>query len=166
MSDESQKIDELKQDERLKIEVPADETAGSARSETIDVTEEFKRLGRQFGAALESLFTSDEAKRIEGDVREGVKSFANEVEKAVRDVAASPAADRLRADAVDLKTRVESGDVSRKAQATLVEGLRWLSAELERAADNFGKASAGAGAKSSPADVEDIIVEKSPQDEA
>jgi hypothetical protein len=161
MSEESPKIDEIKQEERLKIDIPVDEPAGGATSETIDVTEEFKRLGRQFGAALESLFSSEEARKIEQDIRDGVKSFATEVEKTVREVSSSPAAERLRTDAVDLKNRVETGDVGRKAQATLVEGLRWLSAELERAADSFSKPAPGS-AKSNPADVEDIIVEKQP----
>lgn len=162
MSEESPKIDDLKQEERLKIDIPVDEPAGDAKSETIDVTEEFKRLGRQFGAALESLFNSEEAKRVENDFRDGVKSFASEVEKAVREATSSPAAERLRTDAGDLKNRVETGDVGRKAQATLVEGLRWLSAELERAADSFSKSAPGT-AKSNPADVEDIIVEKQPE---
>lgn len=160
MTEETPKVDDLKAEERLKIDV--DETAGGAKTEATDVTEEFKRLGRQFGETLESLFSGPDAKRMESEVREGVKQFAGEVEKFMREAAQSPAATRLKSDADDFRKRVDSGDVAKTAQSAFVQGLRWLSNELERVADNVGKADAGT--KAAPkSDVEEIIVEKSPE---
>ena len=83
MSDETIKIDDLKDDERLKIDV--DDVAPGKMSEQ-DIVAEFKKAGRQFAKTLEEVFTSDEAKRIETEVRAGVKGFADEVEKFIRDL--------------------------------------------------------------------------------
>lgn len=162
MTEETPKVDDLKEEERLKIDV--DETVGGAKTEATDVTEEFKRLGRQFGETLESLFSGPDAKRMESEVREGVKQFAGEVEKFMREASQSPAATRLKSDAEDFRKRVDSGDVAKTAQSAFVQGLRWLSNELERVADNVGKADVAGTKAASKSDVEEIIVEKSPEE--
>ena len=81
MSDDKSTINQLKDEERIKIDIPVDEEGTEKSTGSADVTEEFKRLGRQFGDALESIFNSEEARRVETEVRAGMKSFAEEVEK-------------------------------------------------------------------------------------
>ena len=54
--------------------------------------EEFKRLGRQFADTLEGIFNSEEARRVETEVRAGMKSFADEMEKAFNQAKDSPTA--------------------------------------------------------------------------
>lgn len=152
MSDEKSTINQLKDEERIKIDIPVEEdpAAKSAPSST-DVGEEFKRLGRQFAATLEGIFTSEEARRVETEIRAGMKTFANEVEKAFNEAKDSPAATRMKDEAAGVKDRVETGEFGRKAQEGMVSGLRWLSTELERLADQF-----------SPAKTEQPPAEKSP----
>ena len=152
MSDEKSTINQLKDEERIKIDIPVEEdpAAKSAPSST-DVGEEFKRLGRQFAATLEGIFTSEEARRVETEIRAGMKTFANEVEKAFNEAKDSPAATRMKDEAAGVKDRVETGEFGRKAQEGMVSGLRWLSTELERLADQF-----------SPAKAEQPPAEKSP----
>ena len=138
MSDEKSTINQLKDEERIKIDIPVEEdptvhkTAASA-----DVADEFKRLGRQFAATLEGIFNSEEARRMETEIRAGMKTFANEVDKVFREAKDSPTATRVKEEATDVKDRVESGEMGRKAQEGVVTGLRWLSTELERLADQF-----------------------------
>lgn len=144
MSDESPKVDELKAEERLKIEIPVEEEepiGGKGTSEA-DIVDEFKRLGRQFAGTLETIFTSDEIKRVETEVRAGMRSFADEVDKAFHQAKDSPAATRMKEEAVGVKERVESGDVARQAQEGMVTGLRWLSNELDKLAKQFERDSA------------------------
>lgn len=139
MTDEKPLIDLLKEDERIKIDIPVeDETSGGAKAEhTADIGDEFKRLGRQFADTLEGIFNSDEARHFEKEVRAGMKTFADEVEKAFSQAKESPAATRLKEEAVDVKDRVEAGEYARKAQEGVISGLRWLSTELEKLADQF-----------------------------
>lgn len=152
MSDETIKIDELKDEERLKIDV--EDVAPSKMSEQ-DIVAEFKKVGRQFAQTLEDVFTSDEAKRIESEVRAGVKGFADEIEKFVREAGDSPAAKKLQDDAGNLGKRIDSSEVTRQAQSTLAQGLRWLSVELDQMAGRFN-----ATVEKTPESVtEDIIIE-------
>ena len=133
-------IDQLKEDERLKIDIPVEEDApGAAKTAhaTTDLMDEFKRLGRQFGDTLQSAFNSEEAKRMETELRAGMKTFADEVERVFREAKDSPTATRVKEEATVVKERVETGDVGRKAQEGIVGGLRWLSDELEKLANQF-----------------------------
>lgn len=133
-------VDQLKEDERLKIDIPVEEDAtGGAKTAHAhtDLMDEFKRLGRQFGDTLQSAFNSEEARRMETELRAGMKTFADEVERVFREAKDSPAASRMKEEATVVKERVETGDVGRKAQEGIVGGLRWLSDELEKLANQF-----------------------------
>ena len=133
-------VDQLKEDERLKIDIPVEEDAtGGAKTAHAhtDLMDEFKRLGRQFGDTLQSAFNSEEAKRMETELRAGMKTFADEVERVFREAKDSPTATRVKEEATVVKERVETGDMGRKAQEGIVGGLRWLSDELEKLANQF-----------------------------
>lgn len=131
-------ISDLKDEERMKIDIPVEEEApGAAKAGHTDLVEEFKRLGRQFGDTVQTALNSEEARRMETELRAGMRTFADEVERAFREAKDSPAATRMKEEATGMKDRVEGGDVARKAQEGVVTGLRWLSAELERLANQF-----------------------------
>ena len=136
MSDE---INELKAEERLKIEIPVEEEEVAAKPEstTINVTEEFQKLGRQFANTLESAWNSEERQQVEGEIRAGLRSFADEVDKIIRDVKSSSATEKVTGSAVDAKERVTSSDVGQKAMGGIAGGLRWLGTELGSIADHF-----------------------------
>lgn len=155
MSDETHNVDDLKAEERMKIEIPVEEEPVSGgKSASADIVDEFKRLGRQFADTLETIFTSDEIKRVETEVRAGMRSFADEVDKAFQQAKDSPAAARMKEEASSVKDRVETGDMARQAQEGMVSGLRWLSNELDKLAGQFerDKASAEPEEKSPPAE--------------
>ena len=59
MTDDKATINQMKSDERLKIDIPVEEEAGSGKSAaSTDVVEEFKKLGRQFADTLEGISTA------------------------------------------------------------------------------------------------------------
>ncbi|MCZ2115455.1 MAG: hypothetical protein LC131_16755 [Anaerolineae bacterium] len=139
MSDEKEKVDQLKDDERLKIDIPVDddpkdEAQADRASEIVD---EFKKLGRQFADTLGGIFTSEEARRVETEIRAGMRGFADEVEKAFSQAKDSPTASRMKEEMSGVKDRVETGEFARKTQQGMVSGLRWLSTELDKLATQF-----------------------------
>jgi hypothetical protein len=140
MSDDKPIIDQLKEEERIKIDIPVEEESAGKSASSTDVVEEFKRLGRQFADTLESIFNSEEARRVEREIRAGMESFAGEVEKTFNQAKESPAAARMKDEATDMKDRVESAEFARKAQEGMVSGLRWLSTELDKLASQFAPA--------------------------
>ena len=136
MSDEQvPDVKELK--ERLKIEIPVEEEVSKADLKDIDVAAELKDLGRQFANTLRTAWESQERQRIETEIREGVKSFADEVDKVIREVKESQTAARVREEAEQVANKVESSDVGRKARTGLAQGLQWLSEELGKLAGQF-----------------------------
>lgn len=136
MSDETPSVEEIK--ERLKVEeIPVEEEVTKEEARRVDIAAELKSLGRQFAETLETAWQSEERQRVETQVREGIKSFADEVDKVIGEIKESPAAGRVKEEATEVRSRVESGELSRKARVGIVQGLRWLSEEMERLAEQF-----------------------------
>jgi soluble cytochrome b562 len=135
MSDqETPSVEEIK--ERLKVEIPVEEDAVKAETAT-DVASELKNLGRQFAEAVQSAWNSTERVRVENEIREGVKSFVDEVDKVIREAKESGAAEKVKEEAAQVKERVETAELGRKARNGVIEGLRWFSEELGKLADQF-----------------------------
>lgn len=127
---------------RLAEEIPVEEEelAGAAKAgaaEDVDVSAELKNLGRQLAETFKTAWASEERKKVEGEIRQGVKTFVEEMDKAIREVKKSPAAQKVREEAAEIKTRAEAGELSQKTKANMAQGLRWLSEELEKLANQF-----------------------------
>jgi hypothetical protein len=136
MSDEQvPDVKEIK--ERLKVEIPVEEELSKADVKSMDVAAELKDLGRQFADTLRTAWNSQERQRIENEIREGVKSFADEVDKAIREAKESQTAARVREEAGQVVNKVEATEVGRRVRSGLVQGLQWLSEELGKLAAQF-----------------------------
>lgn len=140
-------IDDLKDAEKKKQNGDASNTG------EFDVIDELKNLGRQFAEALDAAWNSEERQRIEGEVREGVHSFVEEVDKVFREVKVSEAAAKVKTEAAGAKEKVESSDIGQKAVGGFVMGLRWLSEELGHLADQFN------APEKTAEDVEPVVAE-------
>lgn len=128
-------IEEIKE----QIDIPVEEDVEQLKKEEQqpDVVEEMKRLGQQFALTIERAWNSQERRRVEDEVRQGVRSFADEVDKVLRDVRQSPTTERVKEEASTAKTRIEGSDVTRRAREGVVQGLSWLSEELDKLAKQF-----------------------------
>lgn len=137
-----------------KDEIPVDdETEYKSEEQTTEVVEELRNLGRQFGETMRTAWNSDERRKFEREIREGVQTFASEVDKAIKEVSSSDATQRVKSEAADIKDKAASGDLGQKTQSSLAKGLRWFSDELSKLADSFtmsekGPEDVGAGEES------------------
>ncbi|HUM69633.1 MAG TPA: hypothetical protein PLK31_12415 [Chloroflexota bacterium] len=138
MSDEMPNVDQLKADERLKIEVPVEEEVTKAdTSGTPDVTAELRGLGRQFVETLQTAWNSEERQRFEKEVREGMRSFADEIDKAIQEVRSSEATVKIKTEASQAAEKVQTSETGQKARAGFAKSLQWLSEELGSLATKF-----------------------------
>ena len=147
MSDTNEpNVEEIK--ERLKIEIPIEEEETTSRgagegtsSAENDVMDELNKLGQQFVDALQSAWNSEERAKFEAEVKEGVRTFADEVEKAIQSVKDGSAGTKFRNDAQEVREkvneRVSTDDISEQVRTGFVSGLRWLSSEMGKLADQF-----------------------------
>lgn len=132
-------VEEIK--ERLKVEIPVDEeTVAKATTEAtqeMDIVEELRGLGKQFADTLQTVWNSAERQRVETEIRDGFKSFANELDKMIGQVRESASAAKVKEEAAKVTNKVESSEFARKAQTGVVQGLHWLSIELDKLAGQF-----------------------------
>lgn len=150
-------VEDLKADEKEKVErivIEEEDLDPKEGKPGIDVTAEFQQLGQQLGETLQSAWESDERKRIETEVREGVRSFVAEIDKVLQGVRTSDSTSKLREDAVGAKAKVDESELGQKAREGIVEGLRWLSVGLNELAVKFAppEKSADEPAEKSPTD--------------
>ncbi|MBK7896352.1 MAG: hypothetical protein WAS33_18045 [Candidatus Promineifilaceae bacterium] len=129
-------VEEIKA--RLKVEVPVEEEeVTKAEAQNPDVTEELREFGKQFADTIRSAWNSTERQRLETELRDGMRSFADEVDKAIQEIKKSPAAERVKTEAVHVREKVETSDVGHKARAGVATGLQRLSEQLARLAERF-----------------------------
>lgn len=138
--------DNHKSDEPLKIDIPVEEeetskagaqSSDAKKSAESDIMDEINKLGQQFVDALQSAWNSEERAKFEAELKEGVRTFADEVEKAISSVKEGGAGKKLRQDAEQMRQKMKSEDVTTKARDSFVQGLRWLSTEMGKLADQF-----------------------------
>lgn len=129
-------IEELKAEER--VEIPVEEVEEQKeRAQHPDVSDALRDLGRQFAETLQAAWNSQERKEFEQEVQEGVRRFADEVNRVFKEAKESPTTQKVKDEAKEVRVKVESGEIGRKARSGLVEGLQWMSQELARLAEQF-----------------------------
>ena len=150
MSDESN-VNDLKAEERLKVEVPIEEevTKADVAAEPVNVTEELGRLGNQFAETLKTAWNSEERQKFEKDVRAGLQSFATEIDKAIENVKTNETTQKVVGEASNAANKVDASEVGQKTKAGVAQGLQWLSVELSNIAEKF---SAPAAPEKAPED--------------
>ena len=130
-------------DEILKIkmgeDIPVEEdpVVTKDNGERPELVNELSNLGRQLGETITTAWNSEERQRFEREVKEGVQSFAKEVDKAFKEVRESPAAQKAKGEASEFKTKFNDADLSQKTQSSIAQGLRWMSVELGNLAEQF-----------------------------
>lgn len=130
-------VEEIKARLADEIHIEEEPVAKKAGVDQSDMVAQLQNLGRQLGETLHTAWNSEERKRFEREVREGMGTFANEVDKAFQEVKESPAAARAKEEAAGFKTRVDSTEISDKTSASIGQGLSWLSEEMANLADKF-----------------------------
>ena len=124
---------------RLGNEIPVEEDPASfkAEQERVDVVDELRNLGRQFGETLRTAWDSEERKQFEREVREGVETFTSELDKAFHTASESDAAQKAKVEAEELKTKIDSSEMTESAKRSLGKSLQWFSQELSQLANQF-----------------------------
>ncbi len=119
-------------------EIPfEDETTYKAQTGEADIVSDLRSLGQQFAETVRAAWYSAERKEFELEMREGVQTFAKEIDKAFKDIKASEQAEKVRTEAKEFKSKAEAGEVVEKTRSSLSKGLRWFSEELSKLADSF-----------------------------
>ncbi len=118
------------------------EEAKTASAEERTVVEELSELGRQLGTAFKSAWESEERRKLQQEISEGLDALGDQFEEAVRTARESEALQELKA---DLKQTVETARESEPVQDIrqgLAKGLRQINSELSKLVASWQKPAA------------------------
>jgi hypothetical protein len=131
-------IEEIKEQIEIPVEEDIDQLkADEKASDGPDLVAEFQTLGRTFAESFEAAWNSEERKRVEEEVRAGVQTFADEVDKVIREAKNSRAGERMTKEAEEMAKQVESSEIGRRALEGIAQGLSWMSIEMGKLAEQF-----------------------------
>ncbi len=131
-------IEEIKEQIEIPVEEDVDQLkADEKASDGPDLVAEFQTFGRTFAEAFDTAWNSEERKRVEEEVRAGVKTFADEVDKVIREAKKSRAGERMTKEAEEMAKQVESSEIGRRALEGIAQGLSWMSVEMGKLAEQF-----------------------------
>jgi hypothetical protein len=110
-----------------------------SRSQANTIGDELRALGDNLIAALREAWGTPERQRLQNEIETGLADLGSSLKKAAADFETSPTGQRLKADIDDFGERVRSGEVESKLRSELLEALRAVNSELEKAAARLEK---------------------------
>ncbi len=123
----------MKEQEPIKIEIE-DVTAEEekvASGDTINIEEELKKFGQQLADTIQSALNSEEVKKVQNDMQEGMKKFADEMGKALNNVKETGPGQKV----TETVNEIDSSEVAQSFKKSVSQGLRWLSQEFGKLSD-------------------------------
>ena len=112
------------------------------KEEAVDLAAEFAELGKKIRSTIETAWTSEERKKIQSELKDGLERFAKEVDGAFKSARTSDAGKKVEAEIKRVADDIESGKVTNEVRKGLVTGLRSLGNALDKMADSFSAAEA------------------------
>ncbi len=104
-----------------------------------DLTDQFRELGDNLKNMLQSTWQSDEAEKLRLDIKEGLNELGKAANEAVNEFNASEAAQHIKEEAQEFKSRVQSGEVESRAREEISKILNTINSELDKAISQFSK---------------------------
>lgn len=105
------------------------------------VSGELSRLGRQVAEAIGTAWESEDRRRLQTEVTQGLENFGNEVSEALRKASESDAARQVREQTEDVITQIREGDVSEQVRKGLISGLAAINEGLGKLLERLEKPS-------------------------
>jgi len=100
---------------------------------TDNISDQLNELGRNLRQALQTAWESEERKKVQKEIEDGLANLGASLSEAARDFSSSPAGQSLKEDVEDIKERWRNGEVSEKARSEVLEALRKVNLELQKA---------------------------------
>ncbi|HSR47797.1 MAG TPA: hypothetical protein VLL77_07380 [Anaerolineales bacterium] len=117
----------------------------NANPEPGDLEQELRSLGQNLGAVFRAAWESEDRRRIQGEIETGLNEAAAALQSAADEFGRSEAGQQLKQDVRDLGDRIQSGELPSKVREDLLQVLRTVNAELNRAGQEMaGRADASA----------------------
>ncbi len=96
------------------------------------ISDQLNELGKNLRDALQSAWSSEERRRLQQDIEEGLSSLGSSLSQAARDFSNSQTGQTIKSDVKDMQERWRSGEVGSKVHSEVVDALRRVNEELQK----------------------------------
>jgi hypothetical protein len=104
---------------------------------TGNIRDEFRNLGDNLKQVFQTAWESDERKKLQSDVRDGLNDVSAALNEALNSFQTSEAGKKIVEGVEDVGEAFRSGEVEAKTREGILNALKKLNEELEKAAGKF-----------------------------
>ncbi len=103
------------------------------KSPSDNIGDQLNELGKNLLDALQSVWQSEERRKLQKEIEDGLASLGASLSQASKDFSNSPAGKAIKEDVEDLQERWRTGEVESKVRSEVSEALRKVNEELLKA---------------------------------
>jgi hypothetical protein len=107
------------------------------KQETADIAAEFAEVGRKLRETINVAWNSQERRKIQAEVQDGLQRLVKEVDEAVKTLRETEPGQKVETGVKQIREDIESGKVGDEIRKGLVTALRGLSDALDKMASSF-----------------------------
>ena len=103
------------------------------KSPNEDIGDQLNELGKNLREALRTAWESDERRKLQLDIEDGLANLRDSLNEAAKEFSNSQTGQNLKEDVKDLHERWQTGEVGSKVRSEVAEALRTVNRELQKA---------------------------------
>jgi ElaB/YqjD/DUF883 family membrane-anchored ribosome-binding protein len=119
-----------------------------------NLSEEFRNLGENLVGLLRAVWESPERQDLQQEIESGINQLNNTVKTEMDSFSESPTGQRLKSDVQAVNEKIRSGETQEKIRDELLQALKTINDELQKASSRWYEEQGGAGQPSESPDPE------------
>lgn len=97
-----------------------------------NVTDEFKKLGKNLFTFIKTAWESQESQNIQNEIQDGVNELGNSLRVEFDNFTNSPSGQKIKTDLQEFQEKVSSGEIEAKFRSDLANSLNAINQELQK----------------------------------
>ena len=106
------------------------------KSTSDTISDQLNELGKNLRDALHAAWSSDERRKLQQEIEEGMASLGATLSQAAKDFSSTTTGKTITDDVKDLQQRWKTGEVSSKVHSDVMDALKRVNEELQKATHN------------------------------
>jgi len=98
-----------------------------------NIGEQLNELGKNLREALRNAWESEERRKLQQEIEVGLAELGASLSQAAKEFSNSPTGQNLKEDVKDIHERWRTGEVGSKVRSEVIEALRTVNSELQKA---------------------------------
>lgn len=102
------------------------------KSPNDNISDQLNELGKNLREALRSAWESEERRKLQKEIEEGMANLGASLSQAAKDFSNTPTGQSLKEDVKDMQERWRTGEARSKVNSEILDALRKVNNELQK----------------------------------